>query len=732
MIKKSHSKQTELLLEIGTEEIPWTSLELLRSGQSLGGLVKEVLDREGFQYERISSYQTPRRIALHIQALSPSVQKSEAIIGPKKEICYDSDGKPTPVLEGFLRSKQKDLKNVGEENGRIVIRESTIMTARAYLEEKLPNLIRFLNFPKMMRWNEDKWEEGRGESIRFPRPIRWILCIYDGKVLSFKKSGHFLKTGNKTYGLSQGRKQKIIRHSKDYFAFLEKEDILLEECILGEEGKRKRHVRRQITSQLKKLGGVPEFLNETLLSEVTNLVEKPILFSGHFGKKYLRLPKEVLIASLSKYQRLFSVENRRGELLPCFVACANGSPSIARVRKNYEQVLNARLEDANFFFEEDTKEPFSQKREKLKLLIYHRQLGTMYDKSERMKQLAVNFSKALRFDGKNLLRACELSENDLVTAMVKEFPSLQGVVGYYYAKKSGESEEVALAIREQYLPKGDIFQEFLPKEERLPERLPESSLGAALSFLEKLDHVIGCFYAGESPTGSSDPYALRRAANALFKIVLDQKWKFSFEEIVEVNTALLDKALTAQKDRGKRIAIFLEERLKGIFKEEGFREDLVEAVVTDINKPVEMHEKLSGLKEMMENRLDDFLAAFKVVERTHNILKPIQLHERERIGEVKEDLFQEEVEKSLWKIYNDEKQPIQDLIEQSAWTQASAQYGKAFSETLHQFFEKVLVNAEDQDIRRNRLAMMKEINELYTKSIADLSKLMLGSDPKTP
>ena len=718
---KQKLKKGELFLEIGTEEVPSSHLDYLKTFFKLETFVKALLTTDGAFWEetQVKSYQTPRRIVIDIQGLRDSLQKEEIIQGPKKEICYTPDGTPTRTLEGFLKSNKATLKELTEESGRLVIRRTKKRMTRRYLAEELSRLLS-MGFPKTMRWDES--------GLTFPRPIRWLLCVYDGKIIPFKRGN--LKAGGKTYGISPKRTQKIVKDWKSYSTFLKREKILLERCASGEEGERKRFIRERLKEQLQKLGGFSESMNEALLNEVTNLVEKPVVFSGHFDKKFLKLPKEILVASMSKYQRLFSVENRKGELLPCFVACANGSPSLGKVRKNYEHVLNARLEDAIFFYESDTKESFSKKRDSLKLLVYHQRLGTMYDKSERMKKLASLFAQALQLNEGHLTRACELAKNDLVAEMVKEFPSLQGIVGYYYAKKSGEPEEVALALREQYLPKGDVLQEFLPIENRSREKLPESSLGAALSFLEKLDHVVGCFYAGESPTGSSDPYGLRRAANALFKIILDQKWKFSLEEMVQANATLLDHVLTAQKDGGKRAAIFLQERLKGIFKEEGFREDLIEAVVTDINKPVEMHEKLSVLKKMMETRPDDFLAAFKVVERTHNILKPIQPQERERIGEVKEDLFQEELEKSLWKIYNDEKHPIQKLIEQSAWTEASAQYGRAFSATLHQFFEKVLVNVEDQEVRRNRLAMMKEINELYTKSIADLSKLMISPEPK--
>lgn len=703
MKQTSQKNQGELLLEIGTEEIPSSYLDSLRTPfNSFVQLVKTAIEeRLGLPLDEknFKGYQTPRRIILHVQGLPTQREITEEIVGPKKEICYQADGKPTPVLEGFLKSKKGSFKDLVEEGGRVVIRRVQKVTTAELLKEELPSAIRLLGFPKMMRWDET--------DLRFPRPIRSLLCLYKNTVLSFSLGT--LKTGNKTYGWGPFKgKEKVIRSAKDYFAFLKKEGILLEE-------ERKSFIQKEVAKELKKRGGSPEKIDQSLLNEVSNLVEKPVVFSGTLNTSYRLLPKEVLIASMSKYQRVFPVEDPKGELLPFFVACANGSPSVAKIRKNYEHVLNARLEDAMFFFKEDTRDSFADKRNQLTSLIYHQKLGTMYDKSERMKRLASVFGKRVSLDQGLLERASELAKNDLVTEMVKEFPSLQGIVGYSYAKKSGEKEEVALAIREQYLPKGDLLQEF-----------PESDYGAALSFLEKLDHVVGCFYAGESPTGSSDPYGLRRAANALFKIILSRKWDFSFSQMIEASRELLDNSLTAQKERGEKLLAFLEERLKAIFKEASFREDLIEAVVRDVDRPIPMREKLISLSDMMERRYHTLFHAFKVVERTHNILKPIQPHERQGIGEVRPDLFQDEIEKNLWKLYNTKRSLIEKLIRENAWAEATAEYGEVFSETLHQFFEKVLVNVEDESLRRNRLALMKEINELYTDSVADLSKLRIA------
>jgi len=490
---------------------------------------------------------------------------------------------------------------------------------------------------------------------------------------------------------------------------LKKEGILLEQWIPDGEGERGRFIRGQLEKQLKRLGGDPRHIDTGLLKEVTNLVEAPLLFAGGFDRKYLTLPKEVLIASMAKYQRVFSVEDPRGKLLSHFVACANGSLALSKVRKNYEQVLNARLEDAAFFYAEDSKRSFSERGNDLKLLVYHQKLGTMRDKSERMKQLVPHFIQEVRVDEKTLLRACALAKNDLVTEMVKEFPSLQGVMGYYNAKAEGESEEVSRALWEQYLPKGSDVH------------LPKTPLGASLSFLDKLDHLVGCFYASEFPTGSVDPYGLRRSANALFRILLDQKWKLSLTKLIGHQFDLFSSDSAESK-----LLEFLQEKLKSLFREKGYRPDLVDAVVTTIDELPQMAGKLSSLNEMMKRRPDDFLAAYKVIERTHNILKPLSPKEKREMGEVKPNLFQEELEKRLWDVYNKDKGSIQRLIHESAWTEATAQYGHSFSEILHQFFEKVLVNVEDHPVRQNRLVLMKAINELYTEGVADLARLQMN------
>ena len=705
-MKRPPGKELELLLEIGTEEIPYAALESLREkGNNLGCFIEGLLGNALLPGYQIATYQTPRRITLHVKGIAPSFEEAQVIQGPRREICYTAGGQPTQALEGFLKKNRISLKDVSEEDGRILIRRTNRIVTAQFLKEKLPWLVGRLAFPKMMRWDES--------GVTFPRPIRWILSLYGGKPLSFKMGG--LAAGAKTIGLGPARSEKSVRNFKDYGAFLKREGILLEACR-GTEGERRRRIRQDVERELKRSGGSPQKLNRALLDEVTNLVERPAVFAGTFNGTYLKLPKEILIASMAKYQRLFSVETANGKLLPNFIACANGRfRSLAKIRSNYEQVLNARLADAAFFYEEDTKEKLVQKRERLKQLTYHQRLGSMYDKSERMRKLASHLAKRLSFDEKTLARACELAKNDLVTAMVKEFPSLQGIVGGHYARISGEPEEVAQAIREQYLPKGEVAEE-----------LPATPFGSALSFLEKLDHLVGCFYAGESPTGSSDPYGLRRSANGVFKIILSEKWSLSLSEMVEANAALLDKALTAQKDRGERLASFLKERLKAIFKEEGYREDLIDAVLKGPDDPVGAREKLASLSEMMKRQKEQFLSAFKVIERTHNILKPIHPKEREGM-EVRPDLFRDDIEKELWSRYNKDQPSITKLIGESAWAKATERYGEVFADVLHEFFEKVMVNAEDPQVRRNRLALMKEINELYTGPVADLSKLVMNT-----
>jgi len=703
--KKKKNSQGELLFEIGTEEIPASYLKGALASIR-GNFLSTFAAQTYSQPETLTSeltmgtYQTPRRLVLHITGFRRFYEGQETISGPKRDLCYQPDGKPTKALEGFLRSRHASMKDLHEQSGRVVIQRTRKVKSEQALARTLPEVLHHVSFAKEMWWEQ--------KEIHFARPIRWILCLLDGKPVPF--SFGELRAGMKTAGIGPIRQEKAVRNWAGYSAFLRKEGILLEASPApGGEGERKRVIRKQLETLLKLSGGDPARIDANLLEEVTNLVECPLLFTGILNRRYLALPREVLIASMAKYQRVFSVQDRRGKLLPYFVACANGKPALAKVKKNYEQVLNARLEDAHFFFTADTREGLSQKRERLKELVYHQKLGSMYEKSERMKHLASLLAPAVQLDEKALARACTLAKNDLVTEMVKEFPSLQGVVGCYYAEREGESEPVSRALWEQYLPKGNQVE------------LPKTPLGSALSFLEKIDHLVGCFHAAEIPTGSVDPYGLRRAANALFRILLEKKWHLSLKDIIEKNFDLFSSG----KEPRLKLYGFLKERLKNTFREKGYREDLIEAVVRDIQNPVQITEKLFSLKEMMAQKPVDFMAAFKVVERTHNILKPIEPQEREGIGGVRPDLFQDEIEKSLWSIYNREKGSIQKLIGERAWERATARYGEMFSETLHQFFDKVLINVEDRDIRRNRLAMMKEINELYTQSVADLSKLIM-------
>ncbi len=699
--KQKQNNSSELLLEIGTEEIPWSYLEGLGDPErGLNAIVKTLLPESFRDEAEIRSFQTPCRIVLWVLGLPPFDERKEEVVGPRKEACYGSDGKPTAALQGFLKSKNAAARDLTEEKGRMVIRRSVRTSTETLLKIQIQHLVQLLSFPKMMRWNE--------RDIRFPRPVRWLLCLYNGKVLPL--SDLPFKADRKTFGLGPFKKPRSIQKPPEYFSFLKKEGILLEEFSTPDgEGERKRTIRKQCEQLVRRLGGDPARIDPALLAEVTNLVEKPFLFAGTVNKTYLDLPKEVLIASMAKYQRLFAVEDRRGKLLPSFIACANGRPSLVKIRKNYEQVLNARLEDAHFFFTADMRETLSRKRDRLKQLIYHRKLGTMFDKSERMAEVASALAGKVGVQEFALAQAARLAKNDLVTAMVKEFPSLQGVIGYYYARREGVSEEISRALWEQYLPKGTDAE------------LPKTALGAALSFLEKLDHLTGFFHAGEVPTGSMDPYGLRRAANALFRILLERKWHLPFAELVEKNLERFSAALETRL----KLHEFLLERLKSICRERGYRSDLVEAVSRDLRDPVETEKKLSSLSQMMSTQKETFLAAFKVVERTHNILKPVQPKEQQGLGSVRPDLFQDEIEKNLWNLYNTGKRPIEKLIAESAWSQATARYAQTFSETLHQFFDKVLVNVEDPGIRRNRLALMKEINELYTKPVADLSKLII-------
>jgi glycyl-tRNA synthetase beta chain len=441
------------------------------------------------------------------------------------------------------------------------------------------------------------------------------------------------------------------------------------------------------------------------------MVDSPLVFAGGFDKKFLALPKEVLIASMAKYQRVFSVL-KKGQLINKFIAVIDGpGRDIKLIRKNYENILEAKLKDSLFFFEEDTKHTLSKQANQLKELIFQKDLGNMFEKIERLKELSLFISRKLDLKDsqrKNIGRAAELSKADLVTHMVGEFPSLQGLVGREYALKSGEEKIAAVAIGEHYLPQG------------MDDKLPSSDEGAVLAIADKIDNLVG--FSGmmiEKISGSFDPFGIRRNALGIIRIIKDRSFRFKIDEAIQKAIELYGDKLKINDGEFKgKIIDFVNDRIEFLMGE--VRPIELKKAVLGSNSPdiANIFERKEVLASISNERY--FLEAAKVVERTSNILKGAK---GGIIGQVDKNLFKEDLEKKVWDAYLNKKELIISLINKENYKEATREYAEAFYKVLHEFFDKVLVNAEDSSLRSNRLAIMKAINALYTESIADLALL---------
>lgn len=706
-------KASDLLLEIGTEELPAAYLPKLI--EQLADEARELFREDCllFKDSDVESFGTPRRLVLIVRQLC--TQQSVVtghIWGPLKAVCYDAANKPTPALLGFLRSHgatEKDIEFVPSEKGERVRLEKKHKRQPAIkvLAESLPRLIQRLHTPKMMRWDET--------GVRFARPIRWLLVLYGSKLLNVclipngtetKKS---LKSTPFTFVGGPKRPRRIVVKSvENYFQLLKRAGVLLDQKA------RRAAIERQVSNDANRAGGEParEAASHGLWEEVTSLVEQPWALTASFDPKYLTLPREVLLASMSKHQRVFAVE-RHGKLLPKCVAILEGKPGKpAMVKSVIERILNARLSDALLFWNEDRRQPLSTIADRLSGVTFHEKLGSMKDKADRLHRLTTILESVWQLSPEQLQqlrRACELAKIDLVTAMVKEFPTLQGIMGKHYAKASGESNEVAEAIEEHYLP--------------ISERLPKTLVGSALSILDKYDTLVAYFGAKILPTGDQDPYGLRRAAQGIVEVAWAVHRSLPFHPFREVFTS---QGWFKTMDMGEacdQVQRYLLERLYTFSWSNPLPSvDCINAVLESSRDDlVDVMDRIAMLARL---KTDPALTkAAKVVERTHNILKGATFNHRQ----VDSTKFQDPLEKKLGELYFQQKDKILWLIGKHDYAKATQHFGDVFFDPIHEFFAKVMVNVPDEALRQNRLALMKAIKTLYTERVADLSKLTLLS-----
>lgn len=700
MVKKQINTKNKILLEIGTEPLPANFIP--KALWQLKENCKNILSDNNIVSGEIEVYGTYRRLVLLVKNVE-DLQKSHRIEikGPSKEIAFDEDGKPTKAYFGFLKktgSKESDIeiRKKGQNEYLYALKVEPARKVSLLLPKILKNIINSISCPKNMRW---------GKEYQFIRPIRWILALWDDKIIKFELAG--IASSNITYGHQVLKPKPFkVQGISGYFKVLENNYVVLDP------DRRKERIEKEF-NRIAKLKGSCISCDDELLREVSNLTEYPDFLIGSFNKKFLSLPDEVLKISLKNGQKLFALQDKKEKILPLFLAVIDNKPSSSVKRKicaNYESILEAKLKDSIFFLEQDTQESLIKKVAALKEIIFQRDLGSVLEKVERLKVLSGYISAKVKLsdDKKADVERCALlCKADLTTHMVQEFPSLQGTIGYKYALASGENKLVCRGILEHYLPK---FQD---------DNLPKTITGSIVALADKLDTLTSCLSIGLVPTGSFDPYALRRSAHGLVRIILERKLSLSLEELLNKNLSLLkDKARIENEVVKKQVKEFLRQRFRQIVSQKTSKLDIIEAVLcanyddfVDVQDRIEQLDKISKSKKFFES--------CKVVERTSNILKKAPEH----LPSVNPKLFRETLEQKLMNIYNESRKNIEDLINKKEYKIATENYADAFFKPIHVFFDKVLVNVDNVKIRNNRLALMQSINRLYTERIADLSKV---------
>lgn len=684
----------DLLLEIGTEEIPARFMPDILF--QIEKLAKEKLASLRITHKQVQAMGTPRRMALIIRELSERQEdKFSENKGPSVKIAFDSNGAPTKAAQGFARGQGVDVAALVVKDGYVYAATNEIgRPVQELLPEILLNIIHSLNFPKNMRWGD--------LDVRFVRPIRWLAALYGTEIIPLTVAE--VSSSNVTYGhrfLSKGA--LVIESVDDYFDKLAKNYVMVDPKV------RRTVIRQQVEQLATSHGGIAE-IDEELLEEVVFLVEFPTALCGNFDEKYLTLPAEAVITPMREHQRYFPVISQEGKLLPVFITVRNGnSDHIEVVQHGNERVLRARLDDAKFFFEEDQRVTLANRVEKLKTIVFQEGLGTLYDKTLRIQALSSDLAEKLQLTGeirKIIDRSAYLSKADLVTGMVYEFTELQGVMGREYALINGEDSRVADAIFEHYLPRfsGD--------------ELPQSDAGRITSISDKLDNIVATFSRGLIPSGSQDPYALRRQALGIAHIVIQANYSVSLQHLVEASMDLLHISdVGRRKQLFADIQEFFRLRIKNILTEAGIRYDVIDAVMaagTD-----DIYDTWLRAKALADESLGDAVRnAALAFTRIANLTKNNKINE----SAVNPELLIDPAECKLYEAYSQSREKIEKRLKDKEYAGAITAMAD-LADPIGAFFGEVMVMVEDLAVRNNRLALLKEVAELTLKT-ADFSKII--------
>lgn len=664
----------DLLFEIGAEEIPAGFMPNIL-GQ-LKQLAETKLNDAHLPFESIATYGTPRRLSLIVKGLADtSAEISERHKGPSASIAYDADGNATKAAIGFARGKGLDVADLVVEDGYIYAETKTAgVPAKDIVTDMLPQLITGLNFPKSMHWGN--------LDAKFVRPVRWLVALLDEEVIPVEFAT--VKSGNVTRGHRfLGADEITIKNAASYV------DTLKENFVMVDQDARRELISKQL-HDIAASKNASIVWDDDLLEEINYLVEWPTALCGGFEESYLALPDAAIITPMKDHQRYFPLVDQDDKLLPMFLTVRNGSDhSIEVVQAGNERVLRARLDDAKFFFNEDRKKPLIDRQDGLTKIVFQEGLGNLADKTERLLKLGRVFGEecGLHEDAAVVLeRATELAKTDLTTGMVTEFTELQGVMGKEYALLDGESPELAEAIFEQYLPRfaGDV--------------LPQTEAGKVLSIIDKVDNIVATFSRGLIPTGSQDPYALRRQTIGILNILLGSDWNISLRPIFKASMELLNVAADKQEELLSQVEEFFTLRLKNIFLDREVPHHVIDLLLSNNELSVADAEGL--VNALLANRIDENVELVQAYTRMYNLVKDV-----EYTG-VNSDLLKEDAEKALFEAASKASEASLAAWEANDYTAVVA-VPATLVPAINKFFEDVMVMDKDEAIKANRLQLVR-------------------------
>ena len=685
----------ELFLEIGAEEIPARFMSL-----ALDYLEKEIpsfLKKNRIQASEPRVMGSPRRLVISFDEVDNQQEDIvETHFGPNVKLAYDEKGDPTKSALGFARGKGIDPSQLTLEKtpkGEVVCAriEKTGQPTATILNNFFPILISKIPFPKKMRWGN--------RETPFVRPLHWIVALFGSKPLSFSYEGTPCTDISRGHRFMHSDFFKV-NGMDDYLKSCEKYFLMIDPVI------RKKSIVDQITLLANEVGGAVE-LDPELLEEVNYLVEYPFAIRGNFEKQFLELPRELLITTMKCHQKYFSLKNKHGDLLPYFITISNVQPGPGgEIVRGNERVLRARLQDARFFFDEDRKKRLEDFVELLKDVTFQKSLGTSYEKVNRIVALTEFLATEVCPEQiKQASRAAWLCKADLVTQMVYEFPELQGVIGGYYADHSGEDPEVGLAIKEHYRP---AFSGDSP---------PSSPVGSIVSIADKLDTILGCIGVGLLPSGSEDPYGLRRHSLGIIQIIISQNWQVSLDALIQKGINLLkDKTKLTSDEIHMHTQVLFSQRYKTILIGEEYPYDAIDAVLSaNIDSLVDVRQKVVALSDLKKQPYFEPLAI--TFRRVVSILN------EESDGDIQTSLLSEPAEKKLYDEYRRVKEPVENHLSKKQFPQALEKIVE-IKETVDEFFAHIMVMTKEDELRKNRLRLLKHISLLFS-NIADFSKIVL-------